>query len=211
MAGWCPLSPTGAQTTQILVEPSWRPAVLWDQVTLTCQGWGTATANTWYKDRKRWQKGPNSFTVTTSGMYQCDRPGTGLSPHIHILNAAAQWQLPLQGLGELWAITILGDVSTSDSDSTWAPSEEVTGLDPHIVDTEWAGGAQTTKLLVEPPWRPAVLWDRVTLTCQVWGTAGATTWHKNRERWGKEVQDKFVVTKSGTYTCDRPRTTLSPP
>uniref|UniRef100_A0A8U8BJX5 Uncharacterized protein n=1 Tax=Geospiza parvula TaxID=87175 RepID=A0A8U8BJX5_GEOPR len=41
LAGWCPLSPTGAQTTQLLVEPPWRPAVLWDRVTLTCQGSGT--------------------------------------------------------------------------------------------------------------------------------------------------------------------------
>ncbi|NWY33570.1 FCRL4 protein, partial [Pheucticus melanocephalus] len=83
LAGWCPLSPTGAQTTQLLVEPSWRPAVLWDRVNLTCQGSGTAGATTWYKDRQRWgQEGGSSFTVTESGTYTCqtDRPGTGHSP-----------------------------------------------------------------------------------------------------------------------------------
>uniref|UniRef100_A0A8D2MAC9 Ig-like domain-containing protein n=1 Tax=Zonotrichia albicollis TaxID=44394 RepID=A0A8D2MAC9_ZONAL len=60
LAGWCPLSPTGAQTTQLL-------AVLWDQVTLTCQGSGATGATTWYKDGQRWwQEGPVPFTVTES-------------------------------------------------------------------------------------------------------------------------------------------------
>uniref|UniRef100_A0A8C3NDF3 Uncharacterized protein n=1 Tax=Geospiza parvula TaxID=87175 RepID=A0A8C3NDF3_GEOPR len=81
LAGWCPLSPTGAQTTQLLVEPPWRPAVLWDRVTLTCQGSGTAGATTWYKDGQRWkQEGQHHLTVTESGTYTCDRPGTGQQP-----------------------------------------------------------------------------------------------------------------------------------
>ncbi|XP_054373575.1 LOW QUALITY PROTEIN: Fc receptor-like protein 4 [Molothrus ater] len=71
-------------------------------------------------------------------------------------------------------------------------------------------GAQTTQLLVEPPWRPAVLWDRVTLTCQGSGTAGATTWYKDRQRWGQQGRDHLSVTESGTYTCDRPSTRHSP-
>ncbi|XP_071312809.1 Fc receptor-like protein 3 [Agelaius tricolor] len=85
-------------------------------------------------------------------------------------------------------------------------------------DTRMAGkvalllwGAQTTQLLVEPLWRPAVLWDRVTLTCQGSGTAGATTWYKDGQRWGQEKRDKFSVTESGTYECGRPGTGLSPP
>ncbi|KAM4878244.1 Fc receptor-like A [Sylvia borin] len=87
---------TGAMgLVELLVEPPWRPAVLWDRVTLTCQGSGTTSATTWYKDRKCWwQKGPNSFTVTTSGTYQCDRPGTGLSPRIYVLNERLVLQLP---------------------------------------------------------------------------------------------------------------------
>ncbi|NWZ74342.1 FCGR2 protein, partial [Acrocephalus arundinaceus] len=102
-----PLLPTGAQTTQLLVQPPWRPAVLWDQVTLTCQGSGTTGATTWYKDRKRWwQKGPNHFTVTSSGTYQCDRPSTGLSPHIHILNECLVLQLPARVLVEGDTVTL---------------------------------------------------------------------------------------------------------
>uniref|UniRef100_A0A8C3Y465 Ig-like domain-containing protein n=1 Tax=Catharus ustulatus TaxID=91951 RepID=A0A8C3Y465_CATUS len=71
------------ETPQLLVEPPWTPAVLWDRVTLTCQGSGTAGDTTWYKDGRRWwQEGPDSFTVTESGTYQCQRPGTGLSPPV---------------------------------------------------------------------------------------------------------------------------------
>ncbi|XP_071273521.1 Fc receptor-like protein 3 [Agelaius tricolor] len=71
-------------------------------------------------------------------------------------------------------------------------------------------GAQTTQLLVKPPWRPAVLWDRVTLTCQGSGTAGATTWYKDWEHWGQQGRDHLIVTESGTYTCYRPGTGRSP-
>ncbi|NWH41688.1 FCGR3 protein, partial [Chloropsis hardwickii] len=79
--GWCPLSPAGGRTTQFFVEPPRRPAVLWDRVTLTCQGSGTAGATTWYKDEQRCgQQGRDHFTVTESGTYRCDRPDTGLSP-----------------------------------------------------------------------------------------------------------------------------------
>ncbi|NXQ35835.1 FCGR2 protein, partial [Alaudala cheleensis] len=82
----CPLSPTGAQTTQLLVQPPWTPVVLWDRVTLTCQGSGTAAATTWYKDGQRWWKGSNSFTVGDSGTYTCYRPGTGPSPAVRVLD-----------------------------------------------------------------------------------------------------------------------------
>ncbi|XP_014117306.1 PREDICTED: Fc receptor-like protein 4 [Pseudopodoces humilis] len=75
----------GAPSPQLLVEPPWRPAVLWDRVTLTCRGSGTAGDTTWYKDGRRWrQKGPESFTVTESGTYQCDRAGTGRSPPVTV-------------------------------------------------------------------------------------------------------------------------------
>ncbi|XP_064257432.1 Fc receptor-like protein 4 [Passer domesticus] len=83
----------------------------------------------------------------------------------------------------------------------------------HLTPAQTLGlaGAQTTQLLVQPPWRPAVLWDRVTLTCQGSGTAGATTWYRNGKRWWQEGGDRLIVTESGTYTCDRPDTGLSPP
>ncbi|NWT77084.1 FCRL5 protein, partial [Prunella himalayana] len=67
-------------------------------------------------------------------------------------------------------------------------------------------GAQTTQLLVEPPWRLVVLWDQVTLTCQDSRTAGATTWYKDGKRRLQEGPDQFLVTDIGTYKCDRPGT-----
>ncbi|NXA78352.1 FCGR2 protein, partial [Thryothorus ludovicianus] len=78
--GWCPLSPAGVQTTQLLVEPPWVPVVLRDRVTLTCQGSGTDGAATWYRDGQPWgQKGRKHFIVTETGTYTCYRANTGLS------------------------------------------------------------------------------------------------------------------------------------
>ncbi|XP_039569258.1 high affinity immunoglobulin gamma Fc receptor IB-like [Passer montanus] len=97
----------GAQTTQLLVEPPWRPAVLWDRVTLTCQGLGTAGATTWYKDGQRWwQKGPDHFTVTESGTYQCDRPSSVLSSPMRILNERLVLQLEARMLMEGDRVTL---------------------------------------------------------------------------------------------------------
>ncbi|NWT77059.1 FCGR2 protein, partial [Prunella himalayana] len=105
--GWCPLSPTGAQTTQLLMEPPWRLVVLWDRVTLTCQGWGTASATTWYKDGQRWgQQGNDHFTVTESGTYTCDRPGSGISPPITVLNDRLVLQVLLRALLEEDMVTL---------------------------------------------------------------------------------------------------------
>ncbi|XP_074385710.1 Fc receptor-like protein 6 [Zonotrichia albicollis] len=101
LAGWCPLSPTGAQTTQLLVKPPWRPAVLWDRVTLTCQGSGTAGATTWYKDWNHWRhERQESFTVTERGTYTCERPGTGLSPPVTVSDDDLVLQVPMQALLE---------------------------------------------------------------------------------------------------------------
>ncbi|NXR41709.1 FCGR3 protein, partial [Zosterops hypoxanthus] len=102
-----PLTPTGAQTTQLLVEPPWRPAVLWDRVTLTCQGSGTATATTWYKDGQRWgQVGLDNITVSRSGTYQCDRPCSGLSPTVTVLNDQLVLQVPAWPLLEGDTVTL---------------------------------------------------------------------------------------------------------
>ncbi|NXO46681.1 FCGR3 protein, partial [Locustella ochotensis] len=104
--GWCPLSPTGAQTTQLLVEPPWIPALLSDSVTLTCQGSGTASETTWYKDGRQWgKKGPNSFTVTESGTYRCHRPGTGRSPPVTVSDDWLVLQVPARPL-------VVGDTVT---------------------------------------------------------------------------------------------------
>uniref|UniRef100_A0A674HKI8 Ig-like domain-containing protein n=1 Tax=Taeniopygia guttata TaxID=59729 RepID=A0A674HKI8_TAEGU len=107
LAGWCALSPTGAQTTQLLVEPRWRPAVLWDRVTLTCQGSGTAGATTWYKDGQRWgQQGHDHITVTESGTYTCDRPGSGHSRHVKVLDDQLVLQVPTRTLLEGDTVTL---------------------------------------------------------------------------------------------------------
>ncbi|NWR26044.1 FCGR3 protein, partial [Emberiza fucata] len=105
--GWCPLSPTGAQTTQLLVEPPWRPAVLWDRVTLTCQGLGTAGAPTWYKDGQRWgQEGQDHLNVTESGTYTCDSPGTGHSPPVRVSDDQLVLQVPARALLEGETMTL---------------------------------------------------------------------------------------------------------
>ncbi|NWY69508.1 FCGR3 protein, partial [Erithacus rubecula] len=105
--GFCPLSPAGAQSTQLLVEPPWKPAVLWDRVTLTCQGSGTAGATTWYKDRRSWrQEGRDNFTVTESGSYQCQRPSSGLSPPVMVSNEPLVLQVPARALLEGDTVTL---------------------------------------------------------------------------------------------------------
>ncbi|NWZ92666.1 FCGR3 protein, partial [Nesospiza acunhae] len=105
--GWCPLSPTGAQTTQLLVEPPWRPAVLWDRVTLTCQGLGTTGATTWYKDRRHlWQQGHSHVTITESGTYTCDRTGTRHSPPVTVSDDPLVLQVPARALLEGDTVTL---------------------------------------------------------------------------------------------------------
>ncbi|NWT76186.1 FCGR3 protein, partial [Prunella himalayana] len=102
-----PLLPACAQTTQLLVEPPWRPVVLWDRVTLTCQGSGTAGATTWYKDEQRWgQQGRDSFTVTKRGTYTCDRASSGLSPALRVLNDWLVLQAPAGALLEGDTVTL---------------------------------------------------------------------------------------------------------
>ncbi|KAM4755509.1 LOW QUALITY PROTEIN: Fc receptor-like protein 4 [Cyanocitta cristata] len=119
LAGWCPLSPAGAQTTQLLVQPPWTPPVLWDRVTLTCQGSGTTGATTWYKDGQRWQlQGLNRFRVNESGTYQCDRPSTGLSPPVSVSNDWLVLQVPAQVLLEGDTVT-LRCRSWQDKPVTW--------------------------------------------------------------------------------------------
>ncbi|XP_077048040.1 Fc receptor-like protein 2 [Agelaius phoeniceus] len=97
----------GAQTTQLQVEPPWRPAVLWDRVTLTCQGLGATSATTWYKDGQRWrQQGRDRLSVTRSGTYTCDRPGTGLSPPVTVLDDPLVLQVPARALLEGDTVTL---------------------------------------------------------------------------------------------------------
>ncbi|NWR24208.1 FCRL4 protein, partial [Emberiza fucata] len=104
---WCPLSPTGAQTTQLLVEPPWMPAVLWDRVTLTCQGLGTTGATTWYKNGLQWgQEVCDCITVTVSGTYTSERTGSGLSPPVNISDEELVLQVPVWPLLEGDTVTL---------------------------------------------------------------------------------------------------------
>ncbi|XP_074403755.1 Fc receptor-like protein 4 [Zonotrichia albicollis] len=97
----------GAQTTQLLVEPPWRPAVLWDRVTLTCQGSGTAGDTTWYKDGQPWwQEGGNNFTVTESDTYTCERPGSGCSLPVNVSDDQLVLQVPARALLEGETLTL---------------------------------------------------------------------------------------------------------
>ncbi|NXF14201.1 FCGR3 protein, partial [Smithornis capensis] len=104
--GWCPLSSAGARKTQLLVEPPWTPAVLWDQVTLTCQGSGTPGNTTWYKDGHWWQEGPDSFVVTEIGTYYCHRPRTKFSPSVCVSDDWVVLQVPAQALLEGDTVTL---------------------------------------------------------------------------------------------------------
>ncbi|XP_063260411.1 Fc receptor-like protein 2 [Prinia subflava] len=98
--GAVPRTPSSWQTP-------WIPAVRWDRVTLTCQGLGTAGATTWYKDGRRWrQKGPDRLIVTESGTYTCDRPGSGLSPPVTVLDAPLVLQVPARPLLEGDTVTL---------------------------------------------------------------------------------------------------------
>ncbi|XP_056366947.1 Fc receptor-like protein 3 [Oenanthe melanoleuca] len=96
-----------AGATQLLVQPPWTPAVLWDRVTLTCQGSGTAGDTAWYKDFGIWRiEGPDSFTVTESGIYWCYRPGTGVSPTVRVSDDSLVLQVPARALLEGDTVTL---------------------------------------------------------------------------------------------------------
>ncbi|NWY66053.1 FCRL4 protein, partial [Erithacus rubecula] len=102
-----PLSPSGGQSPQLLVEPPWTPAVLWDRVTLTCQGSRTTGDTTWFKHGLAWgQEGPDSFTVTETGTYQCERPGSGRSPLVMVSNESLVLQVPARALLEGDTVTL---------------------------------------------------------------------------------------------------------
>ncbi|NXM14093.1 FCG2A protein, partial [Ploceus nigricollis] len=106
-SGWCPLSPAGAQTTQLLVEPPWRPAVLWDRVTLTCQGLGPPDATIWYKDGQRWWPGREPWLISESGTYTRNTSDAGLSSPMHVVNGESPvLQVPAQALLEGDTVTL---------------------------------------------------------------------------------------------------------
>uniref|UniRef100_A0A8D2M5X4 Ig-like domain-containing protein n=1 Tax=Zonotrichia albicollis TaxID=44394 RepID=A0A8D2M5X4_ZONAL len=85
-----------SRAPKLLVEPLWRPAVPWDQVTLTCQGSGNTGVTTWYQDGQRWgQEKHNHLTVTEKSNYMCERPGTGLRPPVRVLDGEGGLGVPI--------------------------------------------------------------------------------------------------------------------
>ncbi|TRZ06295.1 hypothetical protein HGM15179_020812, partial [Zosterops borbonicus] len=131
-----------AQTTQLLVEPPWIPAVLWDRVTLTCQGLGTAGATTWYKDGQRWgQEGPDNFTVTESGTYHCDRQGSGFSPTVTVSDDWVVLQVPAWSLLE-------GDTVTLRCRGWW--NNSVTGVQFYRGNEKVSRSLPGTELSLSP-------------------------------------------------------------
>ncbi|KAL9820525.1 low affinity immunoglobulin gamma Fc region receptor III-like [Geothlypis trichas] len=164
----------GAQTTQLLVEPPWRPAVLWDRVTLTCQGSGTAGATTWYKDGQRWgQEGGNNFTVTESGTYKCERPGSGLSRPVIVSNDQVVLQVPARALLE-------GDTLTLRC--RYRKDKLVTWVYFYHEETELRGLLNGTELSLSP----LQLNHRGRYRCKVWAN--------NRASWGWEESAPVTVT-----------------
>ncbi|KAM6999300.1 Fc receptor-like protein 4 [Passerculus sandwichensis] len=142
LAGWCPLSPTGAQNTQLVVEPPWRPAVLWDRVTLTCQGSGTAGATIWYKDGQRWgQERCDHFTVTEIGTYACERPGTRLSSPVRVSDDWLVLQVPA------WAL-LEGDTLTLRCRGRW--NNTVTSVSFYHKGKKLEGLRDSIKLSLSP-------------------------------------------------------------
>ncbi|XP_056361372.1 Fc receptor-like protein 2 [Oenanthe melanoleuca] len=132
----------GAQSTQLLVEPPWTPAVLWDRVTLTCQGSGTTGDTTWYKDRRLWwQKGPDRFTVTKSGTYTCHRPSSGLSPTVMVSDEPLVLQVPARALLE-------GDTVTLRC-RAW-PDNSVTRVRFYKDEKELRGSLRGTQMSLSP-------------------------------------------------------------
>ncbi|XP_014817363.1 PREDICTED: Fc receptor-like protein 3 [Calidris pugnax] len=73
-------------------------------------------------------------------------------------------------------------------------------------------GTQLSQLTSDPPWMPVSKGESVTLTCRGPGEPRPTTWWYNREKlWWPEGHDRIKVYRAGTYHCQSPGATISPP
>ncbi|CAN8175506.1 unnamed protein product [Coccothraustes coccothraustes] len=215
LAGWSPLSPAGAQTTQLLVEPPWMPPVLWDRVTLTCQGSGSAGATTWYKDGQRWwQERDDCLNVTESGTYACHRPGSGLSPPVRVSDDDLVLQVPARALLE-------GDTVTLCCRGRWnSPVTKLNHSGSYSCKgwvRSWLSGSAAVTVTVHVPVANATITpgplshqvhagDPVALRCSVQvGSAPVTfTWLHNGQEVARGPLLEFGATNvghSGTYQC----------
>ncbi|NWS62907.1 FCGR2 protein, partial [Chunga burmeisteri] len=102
-----PCHPAGAQPSQLMLDPPWTPMFLMERVTLTCQGSGAPGPTKWYLNERLWkQTEPNNIYVSrghaAKDRYQCQSPGTYLSPAV-TLSFSNDWlvlQVPTRVLLE---------------------------------------------------------------------------------------------------------------
>ncbi|XP_053822719.1 low affinity immunoglobulin gamma Fc region receptor II-a [Vidua chalybeata] len=191
----------GAQTPQLLVEPPWRPAVLWDEVTLTCQGSATAGATTWYKDRWHWgPRGHNRVTVTESGTYECGRPGSGHRLPVRVSNE------PVPCSGDIPEHPSEGDPRAGTGDP-W--SAGVTQWGVPVPSGVTGPLCPPDRLVLQVPARALLEGDTVTLRCRGWRDNKVTEvsfYHEGQELGrlpdGTELSlSPLELHHSGRYRC----------
>ncbi|XP_074665484.1 low affinity immunoglobulin gamma Fc region receptor II-a isoform X2 [Strix aluco] len=98
---------TGAQPSQLTLDPPWTPVFVRETVTLTCHGPGAPVPTRWFMDEHLWQPaGPEhlrvSRTHSSRSSYQCQRQGAALSPPV-TLSFSNDWlvlQVPARALLE---------------------------------------------------------------------------------------------------------------
>ncbi|XP_052651802.1 arginine-glutamic acid dipeptide repeats protein-like isoform X3 [Harpia harpyja] len=121
------LSLTGAQPSQLTLDPPWTPVFLPEKVTLTCRGSSAPGPTDWYVNEQFWQQARSNhihITRDLPGSYslRCHSPGAGLSPSITLgfSNAAPQRALPLPGHRGPHLPRVAG-IGTGDGGSARAP------------------------------------------------------------------------------------------
>ncbi|KAM6037796.1 LOW QUALITY PROTEIN: Fc receptor-like protein 3 [Theristicus caerulescens] len=98
---------TGAQPSQVTLDPPWTPVSLKEKVTLTCGGSGVPGPTDWYVNEQYWwQSKSNRIHISgdqpESSSYRCRVAGAELSPAI-TLNFSNDWlmlQVPARALLE---------------------------------------------------------------------------------------------------------------
>ncbi|XP_009463253.1 PREDICTED: low affinity immunoglobulin gamma Fc region receptor II-a [Nipponia nippon] len=98
---------TGAQPSQVTLDPPWMPVFLNEKVTLTCWGSGVPGPTDWYINEQYWWRSESDHIHVSkdrpgSSSYQCRIPGAELSPAVTV-SFSNDWlvlQVPAQALLE---------------------------------------------------------------------------------------------------------------
>ncbi|XP_058677508.1 Fc receptor-like protein 4 [Ammospiza caudacuta] len=189
-------------------------AVLWDRVTLTCQGSGTAGATIWYKDGQRWwQERRDLFTVTEIGTYTCERPGTGLSSPVRVSDDRLVLQVPAWALleGDTLTLRCRGRWNnTVTSVSFYRKGKKLGGLRDSIkLSLSPLQLSQSARLELQVSARELLEGDAVTLRCQRWRDYPVTMvrfFHGDKEVEGSRSGTELLLSPlqlhhSGNYSC----------